>query len=322
MVLSAHLEDDLKHTISHLLGLPVPPSFLLDKLCQVEHSRHSLQAIVHALQLRLADLESRLTKSKGEATMTAVALRKQIAESRKLEGQLKQVSQRCNWLEEECSLYHNDREVFLGVAEEAEDRACKAEEQCAGMEIKMAQLFNDSEELQKIRMENAQGKEELDRLGSRVSHLETSNSNLQVELSKAEKKLAQARDSQGVSTGHIDFSCGKDAMLGSSSLNYKSEHLLNKERPGTNQLMAEVQRLWKEVALYKCNLARAEIQVRILDDDNKDLRSALRSKTSTSSPHVSKKGKPCSSLFENMSSKKGGARQPLTLLESNMMNLR
>lgn len=138
--------------------------------------------------------------------------------------------------------------------------------------------------------------------------------------------------------------------------NWNSYNLVY-NRPGTPQLMAEVQRLWKEVALYKCNLARAEIQVRILDDDNKDLRLALRNKMSTASPPVSKKvmyglivclmtmcliicwikmplfyavwqfstgfmqGKTSSSLFDNVGSKKD-TRQPLTSLQSNMLNLR
>lgn len=319
-MLSAHVEDDLKHTISHLLGLPVPPSFLLNKLRHVEDSRHALEATVHTLQLRLLDLESRLTKSKNEATITAVALRKQIAENQKLEGQLKQVTQRCSWLEEECSLYHNDREVFLGAAEEAEDRAWKAEEQCVEMETNMAQLLTDSEQLKNIQMEHTQWRLELDRLGYQVSNLETTNANLQVELAKAENKLVQSHVSQGASTSASDSSCGKETLLG-SSLNYRSEHLVNKERPGTHQLMAEVQRLWKEVALYKCNLARAEIQVRILDDDNKDLRLALRNRMSTALPPVSKKGKTSSTLFDNVASNKD-ARQPLTSLEINTLNFR
>ncbi|MCO5546814.1 hypothetical protein L7F22_000250 [Adiantum nelumboides] len=317
---SAAFEEYFEHTISHILQLSVSPTFLLAKLAQVEDTKHALEATVITLQLRLQDLEHRLNKFKDEAFMNASALRKQVAENQRLQGQLKEISQRCSWLEEECSLYHNDRELFRGVAEEAEDRACSAEEQCVKAEKKIQQTLADLNELKNIKNEHAQQKEELDRVGSKVLHLEATNTNLQAELSKVKLKLVQSADPHRASEISVS-GCEKDAAFASSLNDKKTEQSVNKERVGTHQLMAEVQRLWKEVALYKCNLARAEIQVRILDDDNKDLRSALRNRISTTASPIPKKGKTSSSFLDNAGAKKD-ARQPLTVLESNMLNLR
>lgn len=337
MVLSSAVEQYIQQTISHSLGLAVPPGFLVEKLSQVEESKRSVEAHVLTLQHRLLDLEHRLAKSKEEASMNALALRRHVSENQNLEGQLKQVSQRCAWLEEECSLYFNDREVFMGVAEEAEDRAFKAEERCAEAERKVAQLLIEIDNLKKIQMEHTHWKEEINRLGCKVLQLETVNSNLQVELSNAEQQMAEARISQDSglqsSMAATSFTCAASHCFDNgedqSSLNkMKTEQCVCKEREGTQQLMAEVRKLWKEVAVYKCNLARAEIQVRILDDDNKDLRSALRNRSSTSSP-VSKKGKTSLSKLQLQSKSlsdylgpENNARQPLTALESNLLNLR
>ncbi|KAI5068097.1 hypothetical protein GOP47_0016442 [Adiantum capillus-veneris] len=329
---SAAFEEYFQHTISHTLQLSVSPTFLLAKLAQVEDSKYALEATVLSLQLRLLDLEERLNKFKDEASMNACALRKQVEENQKqvmenqrLQGQLNEVSQRCIWLEEECSLYHNDRELFQGVAEEAEDRACRAEERCDEAESKMEKILAELNELKHIKNEHAQQKEELDRVGSKVLHLEATNADLQAELSKIERNLAQSSDFQRASEistfSGSGKGCEKDGVFASSLNDKKTEQSAKKERLGTHQLMAEVQRLWKEVALYKCNLARAEIQVRILDDDNKDLRSALRNRMSTTASPIPKKGKTGPSFFDNMGVKKD-ARQPLSALESNMLNLR
>lgn len=317
----AAFEEYFQHTIAHALQLPVSPTFLSVKLAQVEDSKLALEATVLSLQLRLHDLEERLTKFKDEASINASALRKQVAENQSLQEQLKEVSQRCLWLEEECSLYHSDRELFRGVAEEAEDRVFQAEERCNEAERKMERILADLDELKNLKNEHAQQKEELGRVSSKVLRLEAANASLQAELSKVEQKLAQSPVLQRASESFAVSSCIKDGVFGSSSSNKGSEQLVNKEKLATPQLMAEVQRLWKEVTLYQCNLARAEIQIRILDNDNKDLRSALRNRMSTAASPASKKGKTSSSLFDNMGVRKD-ARLPLSALEPNIKNLR
>ena len=59
--------------------------------------------------------------------MNAIALRRNIAEKERLEAELRQTLERCAWLEEECSLYLKDREVFRDVADDAEEKASQIE---------------------------------------------------------------------------------------------------------------------------------------------------------------------------------------------------
>ena len=91
--------------------------------------------------------------------MNAVALRRNIAEKESLEAELRQTSERCAWLEEECSLYLKDREVFMGVAEDAEEKAFQAEEKffkteerCTLAEMEVAQLLAETQEFKRIQV--------------------------------------------------------------------------------------------------------------------------------------------------------------------------
>jgi hypothetical protein len=108
-----------------------------------------------------------------EASMNAIALKRNIALKENLEAELKritmekeslelmqkQTSEHCMWLENECSLYLKDREVFMGVAEDAEEKAFQAEEKllkaerrCSEAEKGVAQLFAKTQEFERIQV--------------------------------------------------------------------------------------------------------------------------------------------------------------------------
>ena len=91
--------------------------------------------------------------------MNAIALRRNIAEKEGLEAELRQASERCAWLEEECSLYLKDREVFRDVADDAEEKASqiekkllKTEERCTLVEMEAAQLLAETQEFKRIQV--------------------------------------------------------------------------------------------------------------------------------------------------------------------------
>ena len=70
--------------------------------------------------------------------MNALALKRHVSEMARVEVEARQ---RCEWLEEECSLYLKDREVFMRAAEEAEERAFAAEKRCAHAHYEVTQLL-------------------------------------------------------------------------------------------------------------------------------------------------------------------------------------
>lgn len=139
----------------------------------------------------------------------------------------------------------------------------------------------------------------------------------------AELSRCAPRESFGtVSEGKEDLTTASQE----SCIKERTELWMYGERQGTfeQQLMAEVQRLWQEVALYKCNVAKAEIQIQILAEDNKDLRLALRNKCPKSASPLSKEGKAASSRSKRLSDflSDTNFRQPLVPLQSNLLDLR
>ena len=91
--------------------------------------------------------------------MNAIALRRNITEKERLEAELRQTLERCAWLEEECSLYLKDREVFRDVADDAEEKASqvekkllKTEERCTLVEMEAAQLLAETQEFKRIQV--------------------------------------------------------------------------------------------------------------------------------------------------------------------------
>lgn len=53
----------------------------------------------------------------------------------------------CRRLEHECNLYHNDREVFMEVADEAEERAAQAEDRANEANRRVDELLQELESI-------------------------------------------------------------------------------------------------------------------------------------------------------------------------------
>ncbi|KAJ7296901.1 hypothetical protein O6H91_08G061700 [Diphasiastrum complanatum] len=184
---SAEMDSYLEGSIAHLLGLSCSEEQLRQKLEQVEQAQRDLHSQVFYLQRRLQETQDKYQKAKEEASLSAQALRRQIAETQQLNEFCSLVTEECHRLEEECSLYHNDREIFLEAADDAEERAVDAENRASEAESRLDQLVLQMERVQNpntldYQMENLRLAEELNVLRLTRHKLEADNRRLQSAL--------------------------------------------------------------------------------------------------------------------------------------------
>ncbi|KAL5983176.1 hypothetical protein ACLOJK_017259 [Asimina triloba] len=127
MDLPPDLDDYIHQSIQNTVGLPVPTKTLGLKLLASEQSRHRLQDQIFLLQDRLKDKDERIERLRAEASMSALALRKQIEDNQRLAGECTYLeSQNTKW-ERECTLYERDRDALMEFGNDADERAKAAE---------------------------------------------------------------------------------------------------------------------------------------------------------------------------------------------------
>ncbi|KAJ7141808.1 hypothetical protein O6H91_Y554200 [Diphasiastrum complanatum] len=108
---SAEMDSYLEGSIAHLLGLS----------CSEEQPQRDLHSQVFYLQRRLQETQDKYQKAKEEASLSAQALRRQIAETQQLNEFCSLVTEECHRLEE-------------GVCDDAEERAVDAENRASEAE--------------------------------------------------------------------------------------------------------------------------------------------------------------------------------------------
>ncbi|XP_024536914.1 myosin-9 isoform X1 [Selaginella moellendorffii] len=131
VTLSSEMESYMEGSIAHMVGLSCADQQLREKLQLAERSQLDLQSQVHCLQERLREIQQKYNTAKVEASLSAQALKRQIAETQKVAEYCKHLSEECSRLENECLLYHNDRQIFMEAADDAEERAAAAEHRAA-----------------------------------------------------------------------------------------------------------------------------------------------------------------------------------------------
>ncbi|KAK6130673.1 hypothetical protein DH2020_035575 [Rehmannia glutinosa] len=127
MELPQETEDYIRESIDDSVGLPVSTGTLLHKLRAVEASNVHLRHQYLSLISKLREKDEIVERSRAEANMNAVALKKFVEENQKLAAECSNLLAACNKWERECSLYDQDREALMDFANEADERAKEAE---------------------------------------------------------------------------------------------------------------------------------------------------------------------------------------------------
>ncbi|KAJ4905900.1 Uncharacterized protein Rs2_09558 [Raphanus sativus] len=144
MNLSQEVDDYIKDTIDHSLGLPISIESLQKKLLASEESHLRLRDQYLLLLSRLKEKDQVLDRVRSEASLNAQALKKFVEENQKLAEECGNLLSQCKKWERECLLYHQDRDALMEFGNEADERAREAESRVRQLEEEVARM---SEEL-------------------------------------------------------------------------------------------------------------------------------------------------------------------------------
>ncbi|KAK1326126.1 hypothetical protein QJS10_CPA01g00173 [Acorus calamus] len=237
MSLPPETDEYIRESIEHSLGLNVSTKTLQLKLLASEESRRRLQNELFQLHDRLREREERLERSKSEASMNAQALRKFIEEKEMMSSKYAEVLDQCSKWEEECALYHRDRELLEAFGNEADERArcfeARAHEVEEDVKRTSEELAYYKHEVEVYSENEARVTEELRVLHERIGELEQLGS-------------------QGNGEGGICSQCIR--------LKQDNEELRARlpETVSIIALAAEIESLKKDKENLKFNLSRAE----------------------------------------------------------------
>jgi len=242
MDLSREVDDFIKETIDHSLGLPISMDALQQKLYTAEESQRRLREQHLSLVSRLREKDKVIDLVRSEASMNAQSLKKFVEENQKLGRECEDLVIQCKKWEKECFLYHQDRESLMEFGNETDERAREAESRVRELEEEVRKM---SDEI-KSRIESEEEDCLVDSiLSSFVSNEET------------------------LSLGRI--------FLEAYSEDKCCETLLRKWdqlKPRTKKvvsLVSMVKRIEKEKECLIMNLAKAEQEVELVSEQNREL---------------------------------------------------
>nr|KYP72620.1 hypothetical protein KK1_005216 [Cajanus cajan] len=241
MDLPPEIDEYIRETIDHSLGLPVSSQTLHAKLHASQESQRQLRQQHLFLLSKLKEKDQLIERARSEASMNAQAVKRFVAENQKLAVECENLVEQCVRLEKECKLYEHDREALMEFGNEAEDRAQEAN----------ARLHELEQELIKYKHQN----ESIDSFST--STLEEDN--------LLESLLAT------VTTKDESSACG---FLNAYSENEHCKKLLtmwNCLKPSIRTvlcLIAEIKSLENDKENLRVNLDRAEEEVKVLFEEN------------------------------------------------------
>lgn len=251
MDLPSEVENYIKETIDHALGLPVSVETLELKLRVSQDSQRRLAHHCDALQSKIKEKEQLIERSRAEATMNAQALKKFVDENRKLATECLYLSGQCEKWERECSLYDHDRDALMEFGNEADQRAREAENRVHELEEEVRRL---SDELQFFKHEHEMKKVDL------------SSDGRDLEDNLLELVLPTCNCYERVTSAHafLETSIDQD----SSQKLMKMWNCLKPSTQKTLSLAAYVKAVEKDCEHLRVNLQRAEEEVKLLYEDN------------------------------------------------------
>ncbi|XP_022766405.1 myocardial zonula adherens protein-like [Durio zibethinus] len=251
MDIPQEIDDYIKETIEDSLGLQISTQSLQLKLRSAEEAQRRLRHQCLFLLSKLKEKDQIIERSKAEANMNAVALKRFVEENQKLAAECANLLTQCNKWERECSLYDHDREALMDFGNEADERAKEAE-------IRVHEL---EEELGKLTEELRFYKHRYDSQG-----IDSSSKGTTVEENLLESVLATLICKDEVMSGR--------AFLEANSSLESCQRLLkmwNRLRPSTQKVLslaAELKTLQKDKEHLKVNLSKAEEEVKVLFEEN------------------------------------------------------
>ncbi|KAG7037609.1 hypothetical protein SDJN02_01238 [Cucurbita argyrosperma subsp. argyrosperma] len=143
MDLPPEVDNYIKETIDHSLGLPVSAETLELKLRVSEDAQRRLGQYCDVLQSKIKEKDLLIERSKAEATMNAQALKKFVEENRKLATECLFLTGQCEKWERECSLYDHDRDALMEFGNEADQRAREAENRFHELQEEVRRLSDE-----------------------------------------------------------------------------------------------------------------------------------------------------------------------------------
>ncbi|XP_022736658.1 myocardial zonula adherens protein-like [Durio zibethinus] len=251
MDIPQEIDDYIKETIEDSLGLQIPTQSLQLKLRSAEEAQRRLRDRCLFLLSKLKEKDRIIERSKAEANMNAVALKRFVEENQKLAAECTNLLTQCNKWEKECSLYDHDREALMDFGNEADERAKEAEIRVHELEDELGKL---TEELRfyKYRCET-QG-------------IDSPSEGTTLEENLLESVLATLICKDEVMSGR--------AFLEENNSLESLQRLLkmwNRLRPSTQKVLslaAEVKTLEKDKEHLRMNLSKAEEEVKVLFEEN------------------------------------------------------
>ncbi|KAF3955615.1 hypothetical protein ACB098_01G015200 [Castanea mollissima] len=251
MDLPQEIDDYIKDSIDHSLGLPLSTKTLELKLSVSQEAQRRLRNRCLSLQYKLREKDELIDRIRAEASMNAQALKKFVEENHKLALECANLLSQCNKWERECSLYDRDREALMDFGNEADERAKEAEIRVHELEEEVRKL---SEELQFYKCE------------CEMRTVDSSAEDTIIENSLLESVLTTLISKDDVSSAR--------AFLEANSSHESCQRLLkmwNCLRPSTQKILslaAEAKTLENDKEHLRINLARAEEEVKLLFEEN------------------------------------------------------
>ncbi|KAG7591685.1 hypothetical protein ISN45_Aa01g006840 [Arabidopsis thaliana x Arabidopsis arenosa] len=241
MDLSREVDDFIKETIDHSLGLPISMDALKKKLNTAEESQRRLHEQYLSLVSRLKEKDKVIDLVRSEASMNAQSLRKFVEENQKLASECEDLVNQCKKWERECFLYHQDRESLMEFGNETDERAREAESRVRELEEEVRKM---SDEI-KNRIES-----EEDCL---VDSILTSF------VSKDESKSL----GRIFLEANVEDNCCKTLLRKWDQLKPTTQKVVS--------LVSMVKRIEKEKQCLIMNLAKAEEEVELVSEQNREL---------------------------------------------------
>ncbi|WCJ22882.1 hypothetical protein M5689_004945 [Euphorbia peplus] len=252
MDLPTEIEDYIKESIEDSLGFPVSAQTLQLKLRASEDANRRLRDKYLLLLGKSRDKDQLIERTKAEANMNAVALKKFVEENQRLAAGYESLVSQCNKWEKECSLYDRDREALMDFGNEADERAKEAEFKVRELEEVLEKL---SKELQFFKHQcEIQGAASSAKSDFDIEH-SSLESILMTLISKEETEIGRAF----LETNSESESC-QELLKMWNSLRTSTQRVLS--------LVAQVNFLQKDKENLRINLMKAEDEVKLLSEAN------------------------------------------------------
>ncbi|KAJ1431919.1 putative interaptin-like isoform X1 [Sesbania bispinosa] len=242
------IDDYIKESIDHCLGLPVSSRTLEFKLRASLESERQLREQHLSLLAKLKEKDDLIERARVEASLNAQAVKKFVEENQKLASECENLVAQCQRLERECALYDHDREALMEFGNEADERAKEAHMRAVELQQDLIMM---EIELKKYKQEN--------------ESVDSSSASTLAEESLLDSLLATVTSKDESSTY---------AFLDANSENEYCKKLLStwnclkQSTRRTLSLVAEVNSLENDKEHLRINLHRAEEEVKLLFDEN------------------------------------------------------